>query len=262
MKNGTMKTIYRENGILLGETDGKYYLIIGENTYRLDDLRYEPCLYIKGSDRMMLTIHHAFTVEELCRAAQTDSSIKMVTGNDYNISGVLKLIRKAIELSMESVDLSYVEGHCFMDYMREHGALSPETAVAPADAGMKNAPMYSFIHSKKVCRTSDGLFYLRDQSEDAKPDREDRFFRVISDQVRFGCGYRNYEGRRQYFVWHGYPSRNDDFFTTVEISKAEYLQIGAEYPVGISADRETAEVFRNKYISGHPVILEGWNKLL
>ena len=89
-----------------------------------------------------------------------------------------------------------------------------------------------------------------------------RHFRVISNQVRFGCGYRTYEGRTQYFAWHGYPNRNDDFITTCEISKEEYDRINEEYPEEIIADRETAEIFIEKYIEGHPVILEGWNKLL
>ena len=89
-----------------------------------------------------------------------------------------------------------------------------------------------------------------------------RFSRVISNQVRFGYGYRTIEGRKQYFAWHGYPNRNDDYFTTTEISEKEFLQIGSEYPQELSADRETAEVFRNKYIDGHTVLLEGWNKLL
>ena len=83
-----------------------------------------------------------------------------------------------------------------------------------------------------------------------------RFFRVISNQVRFGCGFRTVEGRKQYFAWHGYP------FTTTEISEREFLQIGSEYPREIQADRETAEIFRKKYIEGHKVLLEGWNKLL
>ena len=93
-------------------------------------------------------------------------------------------------------------------------------------------------------------------------DSGERHFRVISDQVRFGCGYREHEGRRQYFAWHGYPNRNDDFFTTAEISAEEYAQIGQEYPGRIAAGREAAEIFRGKYVNGHPVILEGWNKLL
>ena len=88
-----------------------------------------------------------------------------------------------------------------------------------------------------------------------------RFFRVISNQVRFGCGFRTVEGRKQYFAWHGYPNRNDDFFTTTEISEREFLQIGSEYPREIQADRETAEIFREKYIEGHKVLLEGWKLL-
>ena len=44
-------------------------------------------------------------------------------------------------------------------------------------------------------------------------------FRVISNQVRFGCGYRTVEGRTQYFAWHGVPSRNDDYITTTEITR-------------------------------------------
>ena len=91
---------------------------------------------------------------------------------------------------------------------------------------------------------------------------EDRCFRVISDLVRFGCGYRTVKGKRQYFAWHGYPHRNSDFFTTSEISKSEYDDIAEAYPKSISADRDTAEAFRRKYVDGHPVLLEGWDQLL
>ena len=87
-------------------------------------------------------------------------------------------------------------------------------------------------------------------------------FRTISNQVRFGCGYRTVNGRRQYFAWHGYPSRNDDYFTTSEIGEAEYNEIERNYPEEIVADRATAEAFRNRYVDGHPVLLEGWNRLL
>ncbi len=89
-----------------------------------------------------------------------------------------------------------------------------------------------------------------------------RFFRVISNQVRFGCGYRTIDGKRQYFAWHGYPDRNSDYFTTSEISESEYNEINKKYPKEIIANREKAEVFRNKYVDGHPVILEGWDRLL
>ena len=93
-------------------------------------------------------------------------------------------------------------------------------------------------------------------------DSKDYFFRVISNQVRFGCGYRTVDGKRQYFAWHGYPDRNSDYITTSEISENEFDEINRKYPKEIIANREKAEVFRNKYVNGHPVILEGWDRLL
>ena len=90
----------------------------------------------------------------------------------------------------------------------------------------------------------------------------ERYIRVISTQARFGCGYRTVDGEKQFFAWHGYPSRNDDFFTTAEISRAEFEQIAKEYPKELIADLDTAQVFRDKYVEGHRVLLEGWNKLL
>lgn len=91
---------------------------------------------------------------------------------------------------------------------------------------------------------------------------KDYFFCVISNQVRFGCRYRTVEGKRQYFAWHGYPDLNSDYFTTSEISKEEFDEINRKYPKEIVANREKAEHFRNKYVDGHPVIFEGWDRLL
>ena len=93
-------------------------------------------------------------------------------------------------------------------------------------------------------------------------NNKDYFFRVISNQVRFGCGFRTVDGKRQYFAWHGYPDRNSDYITTSEISKSEFNEINKKYPKEIIANREKAEVFRNKYVNGHPIILEGWDRLL
>lgn len=93
--------------------------------------------------------------------------------------------------------------------------------------------------------------------------RNDNYFsRVISNQVRFGYGYRTIEKGRQYFAWHGYPDRNDDYITNVEISEEEFKQIEREYPEEICANRDEAEEFRNKYVDGHTVLLEGWSRIL
>ncbi len=89
--------------------------------------------------------------------------------------------------------------------------------------------------------------------------QEERFSRVISNQVRFGYGYRPLPEGRLYYAWHGYPNRNDDFITYAEITVEEFEQIEREYPSDISADRKTAEDFRNKYVDRHKVLAEGWN---
>ena len=91
--------------------------------------------------------------------------------------------------------------------------------------------------------------------------RETESFYLISNQVRFGCGWRTADGKRQYYAWHGVPNRNDDYITTAEITKEEYKQIKQKYPRQIVADRQTAERFREKYVQGHPILLEGWNRL-
>ncbi len=88
---------------------------------------------------------------------------------------------------------------------------------------------------------------------------EEVYFRLISNLVRFGCGYRTIASGRQYYAWHGFPSRNDDYITYAEISAAEFRQIETEYPRQIDADRDTADRFRRKYVDGHNVLREGWN---
>lgn len=94
-----------------------------------------------------------------------------------------------------------------------------------------------------------------------KRDKE-KFSRIISNQVRFGYGYRTVDGTRQYYAWHGYPDRNDDYITNAEISEQEFERIEKEYPHEIVADRKTAEVFRQKYVEDHTVLLEGWSRIL
>ena len=55
---------------------------------------------------------------------------------------------------------------------------------------------------------------------------------------------------------------NKDYFFRVEISESEFDEINKKYPIEIVANREKAEVFRNRYVDDHPVILEGWGRLL
>ncbi|MBR2767705.1 MAG: hypothetical protein IKG00_07280 [Lachnospiraceae bacterium] len=264
MEQGREKILVRDGDFLLKQSEGKFFIQDGERSYELLDYAFEPCLYIRKEGGFFITIHNSFSLNELCQAAETNGKITMISGDVYDMKGICMLLRKALTLAMDSVDLTYLEACCFLDHLKECGACSKESAVLPADWGIDNPNvMNSFLHSKKVSRTNDGRFYLKAPGEFSQGEENtDRFFRVISDQVRFGCGYRKVNDRIQYFAWHGVPSRNDDYITTSEISRTEFERIRQEYPKDISADRETAELFRNQYVEGHPVILEGWNRLL
>lgn len=259
---GAMNLLFQDGGLLLGEADGRVYFVDGGKSYWLSDYPGEPCLYVKGPDGVLMTVHQSFTVDQLCRAARRGGTMTMITGDEYDIRGVLMLLKKAVGLGMDSVDISYVEGRCFMDFLEERGAASPETAADLAGAGLKNPnAMNPFLHAGKVARTADGRFYLKKPGRGGAPKADDEgcSSRLISNLVRFGCGCRMHRGRRQYYAWHGVPSRNDDYITYAEITAAEYERIGREYPCELDADRETADRFRAKYVDGHPVLREGWN---
>ena len=92
-------------------------------------------------------------------------------------------------------------------------------------------------------------------------NENESFHRLISNQVRFGFGWKIKDGKKVYYAWHGVPSRNDDYITSAEITLAEFDQIDREYPHEIIAHREEAEKFRKKYVDGHPILLKGWNRI-
>ena len=161
-----LTVVYREAGLILGEADGKIRLLLGERSFRLDDYPFEPCLYLKAGDGRVLTVHNSFTVAELLRAAKEGGRIRMITGNEYGIAGLMRLLQKAAELGREELDIGYVEGCVFMDVLAGCGAVSPETAADLKAAGMNNPRMMRpLVHSKKVGETADGRFYLLERSD-------------------------------------------------------------------------------------------------
>jgi len=93
-------------------------------------------------------------------------------------------------------------------------------------------------------------------------DAEENYeFYLISNQCRFGCGYRTVEGGRQYFAFHGVPNRNSDYFVNVQISEEEYKQIKSQWPKRSYSSAEAAP-FKRRFIDGHMVLLEGEDRLL
>ena len=77
---------------------------------------------------------------------------------------------------------------------------------------------------------------MSSEDKEEKEEKEEKkdaggYSRLISNLVRFGVGYRAHDSRRQYFAWHGCPSRNDDFITYAEITKEEL-----KFPTSITRD--------------------------
>ena len=85
------------------------------------------------------------------------------------------------------------------------------------------------------------------------------YSRVISNQVRFGYGYTEIDNKLVYYAWHGFPNRNDDYITYSKITKKEFDQIEKDYSEEIIANSDQANIFREKYVDHHEVLLEGWN---
>lgn len=70
------------------------------------------------------------------------------------------------------------------------------------------------------------------------------------------------ENKKKYAYWM-YPSTVAEMEKMLDaanaVSKSDFVCQAVKFYI---ANREKAEVFRNKYVDGHPVILEGWDRLL
>ena len=135
----------------------------------------------------MTTIRHCFTLTELCWLIRTGETLTMVSGSVRDVRGIFKLIHKAVELSMPSVDTGFLEVHCYIDYIREHGAVSAQTAVDRRDGGIEDPALLTpFIDARIIGNTLKGRYYLRNPGEEetARTQDQDFYNRVLSNQVR------------------------------------------------------------------------------
>lgn len=84
-------------------------------------------------------------------------------------------------------------------------------------------------------------------------------YTIFSNSIRYGVAKAVDEHNPCYFAIHGYPDRNDDYFTIALVSEQEYNEMKEVYaPMG-SQSNPTAEDFRNKYVENHMQVYEGRN---
>lgn len=84
-------------------------------------------------------------------------------------------------------------------------------------------------------------------------------YTMFSNSIRYGVAKAIDERNPCYFAVHGYPNRNDDYYTIARVTEQEYDEMVRVYaPLG-SQSNPTAETFRNKYVEKHTQVYEGWD---
>jgi hypothetical protein len=156
-----MRYIFREEGLGIAQSAGETLLTDGENVYRLTCNPREPDLNITTGDGREITVHNAFTVDALIDYAVNRKPMRMITGNEYDIGTVCRLMLLAVSTGRDCMDIGYLEECRFLDILRENGAVSEETAFDLVASGLSNHRMMNtFMHSGKVRRTEKDLYYL------------------------------------------------------------------------------------------------------
>lgn len=153
--------LFHEGSVLLADVDGELYLVEDKTHYRISSHPYEPCTYIHQADGKLIIIHNAIDISDIYRAAQTNETIGMITGNEYSTREICRLLLCATKLSLYEMDISYLERCKFIVMLTTLGAVSPAVAVDLSAYGLKNHNiMKPLFCDNWVCRTADGKYYV------------------------------------------------------------------------------------------------------
>lgn len=77
--------------------------------YYLDSYPYEPCLYMKLDNKIVIIIHNSFNIYEIVDVAKNNKKIKAITGKEYDIKGICELLLCTINCQVFDTDISYLE---------------------------------------------------------------------------------------------------------------------------------------------------------
>ncbi len=78
-----------------------------EKIFILTSNIYEPCLYIEDGDKIICTLHTAFTTEELIKAFSAGKAVKAIDRNDYDEAAFCRIVAAAIDSKREQMDFTY-----------------------------------------------------------------------------------------------------------------------------------------------------------
>ena len=155
--------LYRGGGQLLTGSEDALFLRDGERVYELTSHPYEPCLYLRERGSLAAVLHNGFGTEDVCRAARQGETLRSVTGNEFGVGRLCRLLAFAASRGLEA-DVGYAEGKLALEDLKARGAFSPETAVKPEELGLRRIDE-RLTRSKKlterVMHTEDGRVYVR-----------------------------------------------------------------------------------------------------
>ena len=75
--------------------------------YELAYHPYEPCLYLMNGDEYAVTLHNAFTTEEIIRVFSVGDSLRAIDGTFYDKKEFCKVLATAIDRNFVNVDFTY-----------------------------------------------------------------------------------------------------------------------------------------------------------
>ena len=76
-------------------------------TFELTDHPYEPCLYISGAEKIICTLHTAFTTRELIAAFSKGESVKAINWKDNDEKAFCRVLAAALDSGREQLDYTY-----------------------------------------------------------------------------------------------------------------------------------------------------------
>ena len=101
--------LYKTEDYSLIKKNNELILNDNKNRYNLESNSYEPCLYIKKDNKIMVIIHNSLTTDELINISINKNKINLINGKDYDIKEICKLIILAINNGIYDTDISYLE---------------------------------------------------------------------------------------------------------------------------------------------------------
>lgn len=196
------------------------------------------------------------TATDVKEEAGADEQSNYTIYIEQDVEVVAKEVYAFIEFAKSHPDLRFIVQFYGLDYAaigRE--ALIPLFAKAcDVENILLRESVWKKIEEEEI-ENREGVISFA--GEVKKPVTVD--YTMFSNSIRYGVA-KSIDGQPPYyFAVHGYPNRNDDYYTIASVTEQEYDEMMRIYePLG-SQSNPTAEIFRNKYVENHQQVYEGMN---